>query len=295
MSEQGRLETFSSNDNFERNDKQDSLSFSTANISKRQLKKMKKRQEYLKIKSQKRLEERQKKKLKRAKKIANNEVLGPSKKQLKLNSMQNSQCKIRVVIDCSFDDYMSEKDVMKFSQQLQYCYARNRRAANPLQFYITSLEKKTLSRLNQIGSYKSWDINIGHKCYLETFQKEEIVYLTSDSPNVLSELSPEKVYIIGGLVDHNHHKSLCYNLAVERNISHAQLPIGNFLQLASRNVLAVNHVFEILLKFTERNDWKEAFYSVIPKRKIAFTNNEETSKKIDELTSEEHLKNNELI
>ena len=37
------------------------------------------------------------------------EDLGPSKKQLKRNTMENSTCKIRVVIDCSFDDLMSEK------------------------------------------------------------------------------------------------------------------------------------------------------------------------------------------
>lgn len=42
--------------------------------------------------------------------------------------------------------------------------------------------------------------------YSEFVAQEELVYLTSDSPNVLHELDLEKVYVIGGLVDHNHHK-----------------------------------------------------------------------------------------
>lgn len=53
------------------------------------------------------------------------------------------------------------------------------------------------------------DISFKTEHYSEIIAKEELVYLTSDSSNVLEELDPKKAYVIGGLVDHNHHK-VCF-------------------------------------------------------------------------------------
>ncbi|PMD14018.1 guanine-N1--methyltransferase [Hyaloscypha hepaticicola] len=96
-----------------------------------------------------------------------------------------------------------------------------------------------------------------------------IVYLTSDSPYTLEYLSPNTSYIIGGIVDKNRHKGLCYKRACEMGIPTAKLPIGEYMTMQSRTVLAVNHVAEIMLKWLVTGDWGEAFLSVIPKRKEA--------------------------
>ncbi len=91
-----------------------------------------------------RKKEREKKKQRKREARERGEVLGPSKKAMKRNTMETSSCQVRVAIDCSFDDLMSEKDIMKLGQQIQYCYSSNRRAQDPMQVhphqYITATD-----------------------------------------------------------------------------------------------------------------------------------------------------------
>ncbi|KAF5618040.1 tRNA (guanine-N(1)-)-methyltransferase [Fusarium sp. NRRL 52700] len=96
---------------------------------------------------------------------------------------------------------------------------------------------------------------------------QDIVYLSSDSPYTLERLEPNTSYVIGGLVDKNREKGLCYKRARERGIRTARLPIGQYMVMQSRTVLATNHVVEIMLKWLEYENWGDAFMSVIPKRK----------------------------
>lgn len=98
-------------------------------------------------------------------------------------------------------------------------------------------------------------------------QPGEIVYLSSESDEVLTELKPCSTYIIGGLVDHNRYKGICYKRAREKGIRTARLPIGEHLKMASRQVLATNHVCEIMLNWLSCGDWASSFTAVIPKRK----------------------------
>ncbi|KAJ4384574.1 tRNA (guanine(9)-N(1))-methyltransferase [Didymella sp. IMI 355093] len=100
-------------------------------------------------------------------------------------------------------------------------------------------------------------------------EEGEIIYLSSESENTLTTLKPNSTYIIGGLVDKNRHKGVCHKRAVERGIKTAKLPIGEFLEMRSRQVLVTNHVLEIMLKWLEFGDWGKAFMAVLPERKGA--------------------------
>ena len=182
----------------------------------------------------------------------------------------------RVCIDLDFDQHHQLKDVKKIMKQVQTSYSVNRRCSKPFKFALTSLEGRALDRLTFMNGL-NWEIETHAPPYQDVFPKEEIVYLSSESENVLKTLDDSKVYVIGGLVDHNNCKGLCHKLAVEKGIAHARLPIDDFVKLDSRRVLTVNHVFEILCKYHESEDWRKAFFAVIPERK--FNENKEKGAK----------------
>jgi len=134
--------------------------------------------------------------------------------------------------------------------------------------WITDYRRQNLAGIDDLDHSKlQWD---------EIFATHgEVVYLSSEGEETLQELKPCSTYIIGGLVDHNRHKGICHERAKERGVKTAKLPIGEYLKMSSRQVLATNHVFEILLKWMENGDWEEAFTEVIPKRKDWKLKNEE--------------------
>ncbi|KZC13008.1 RNA (guanine-9-)-methyltransferase domain-containing protein 2 [Dufourea novaeangliae] len=238
-------------------------------MSKRQLKKIKKKEKWLERKGEKRLKEREKAKQKRAYARAHNIDLGPSRKALKKSTMADSNCKVGVTIDMSFDDLMIDKDVAKLTKQILRCYTLNRRALAPMQFSLTSFNGTSRMHMQKHNGYQHWDVKFYVESYLNVYPKEKVIYLTSESENIINHLEHDCVYVIGGLVDHNSHKGLCHKLAKEAGVRHGRLPLDEFLQMKARKVLTVDHVFEILLRVSEGKTWQEAFLQVLPERKNA--------------------------
>jgi tRNA (guanine9-N1)-methyltransferase len=291
-------------------------------------------------------------------KIANGEVDSTPKvaaEEAKQRPRRPIQVPVTFILDCDFDEYMAEKEIISLGAQITRCYSDNK--SNPYRAHLVMsswrgrlkdrfetvlanthllwkgvkfLEKDFVAaaaELNEIMRSPDGGKLIGAlagegegtsevKPVLEisekandgleslasaeilpstlseraegsvstlreaettitptngTLSKSEpsIVYLSSDSPHTLERLSPNTTYIIGGIVDKNRHKGLCYKRACERGIATAKLPIGEYMTMQSRTVLTVNHVVEIMLKWLETGDWGDAFLAVIPKRKEA--------------------------
>jgi tRNA (guanine9-N1)-methyltransferase len=327
-------------------------------LSKNALKKLRKKQEWEAGKEWRREKRKEKAKAKKARhaeeRAAQIEAIGTPPPRPKSRTNHSVQVPVSLILDCDFDDLMTDKEILSLGQQITRCYSDNRQANYRTHLVVSSWGGKLKERFETVlaNTHLSWkgvkfldedfvkaaeeihDIMVGkdggiiggafggepnepHKNYenIEGETKHDepkdepaiegelvpetgipekqastnptpenieaalpalpmptepsIVYLSSDSPHTLTSLAPYTSYIIGGIVDKNRHKGLCYRRACERRIPTAKLPIGEFMEMQSRTVLTTNQVIEIMIKWLEKGDWGEAFLEVIPKRKEA--------------------------
>lgn len=211
----------------------------------RKHKKQLKLQKIQELKIVRRRREREKKKEKRKAEVALG-IPGPNvlRKKLKQNRIDNTSNRVRVAIDLSYDELMSEKDIGKTARQLQHVYTANRKSTMPIKLFYTGIKPDSQIEiaLRKYDGYKNWDIKFHEESYDEIFDANALVYLSSDSETVLQELESNAVYIIGGLVDHNAHKGLSYSRAQERGLRTARLPLCEYIEdMKTTNVLTIVH------------------------------------------------------
>ncbi|KAG1119744.1 hypothetical protein G6F42_012905 [Rhizopus arrhizus] len=210
--------------------------------------------------------------------------------------------KVGVILDCSFSSYMNDKEISSMRQQIVRCYSANVRAEKEsMQMALTSLDEPLKKQLDaKAPSWENWkNFQVTSEPYLDKFNKEDLIYLSADSENVAHELEEGKTYIIGGEFVLIHlAQNLCNDKAASQGIKTAQLPIGDYIRLASRKVLTVNQVVEIMVKWLDCRDWEKAFMEIIPERKLkesTFINQQGEEEKIEDEEGEEEKEGEDTI
>ena len=178
----------------------------------------------------------------------------------------------RVVIDFDFEAQMTPNEIRSIVQQTNFAFGANGKAKIPVHLVLTSIKggiKEVFDQ--QVRVYESWaGVTVSSESFEEVYKdkKEQLVYLTAESDVEIETLQPEDIYVIGGIVDRNRHKGLCFEKAQALGIRTARLPLGQHLMGSGRSVvMCTNHVFDMLLGYLETEDWEAAVHRVIPERK----------------------------
>ena len=207
------------------------------------------------------------------------------------------------VIDCSFDELMTDRQSVSLAQQLQLCYASTKRSAkesvsqharsqhegtaqdpeaqaraasapgvSALRLHWSSYGGRVARHVRRMQGSAGWSVKRGAESYLEHYDCSRLVYLSADAEECLDEVDPNAVYVIGGIVDRNRHKGLTRERAEAAGVRCLRLPIAEHVHTdpthEERRVLAVNHVFEMLMRRAEGAGWSSAIEAAMPKRKL---------------------------
>ena len=208
--------------------------------------------------------------------------LRDEKKQLKENLKQALTSDFIIVFDLDFNSSMGYNEIKSLIIQLGYCYSINKKNKNKISFYFTNYDGFIKEELEKMGS-KFWYCDFEKEQFynIEKLIKlnKEFIYLSPDSNEELNEVSTDKIYIIGGLVDKPVIKdktilriSQINNLDFIKEkgikIKSAKLPLFKYLNNIANPVLNLNTVVEILSNYMDIKDWKKAIELSIPQRNL---------------------------
>ena len=213
-------------------------------ISKNQMKKLKKEEEWKKKKEFNKNKIKEKDKIKREKKREQREKdhlnykeemkeefllkVNPPRAEIKKEFLKKIENGITLIIDCKFEDKMKEKEIKSLIKQITMCYSANKKSENPFNLILFDVGKLLKKQLIQ-NNCQNWtgfnyfcegeyidlvDFIDKYKNYSSLYIKEKTIYnkntiyLTGDSENTLKEPAKDCIYIIGGIIDRNKHRNL---------------------------------------------------------------------------------------
>ncbi|XP_074850100.1 tRNA methyltransferase 10 homolog B isoform X2 [Carettochelys insculpta] len=179
----------------------------------------------------------------------------------------------RLCVDLSVSSHMTEKETSRLAAQIRRLYGSNKKAEKPFWICLSGFVPgsriyEECFRMND--GFSRYLVDTAPESYLDLFPLETIVYLTPDSENVLQEVHPHKVYVLGGLVDESIQKKLSWREARERSVQTARLPIAEHMVKSANTknyhseTLAINQVFDVLVTYYETRSWPEALKAGVP-------------------------------
>ncbi|XP_019503909.1 PREDICTED: mitochondrial ribonuclease P protein 1 isoform X1 [Hipposideros armiger] len=176
-----------------------------------------------------------------------------------------------LVFDMAYDNCMKPQELQSTVSQLLESEGWNRRDVDPFHIYFCNLKIDGPFYRELIKRYgEKWNkllLTATEKSHIDLFPKDSIIYLTADSPNVMTTFKHDKIYIVGSFVDKNLQPGASLAKAKRLNLATECLPLDKYLQWdAGTKNLTLDQMIRILLCLKNTGSWEEAL-KFVPKRK----------------------------
>ncbi|KAK3529752.1 hypothetical protein QTP86_003008 [Hemibagrus guttatus] len=169
-----------------------------------------------------------------------------------------------LVYDMSYDQHMTRRELENTISQLMESEGWNRRSVDPFHLHFCNLQPDGAYKHELLKRYgqETWDrlfITATSQRHVDTFPREDLVYLTADSPNTLRTFDHSKVYIIGAMVDRSIQSGVSLANAKRLNLSTARLPLDEYLhwEIGAKN-LTLDQMIRIMLMAKETGELGES-------------------------------------
>ncbi|XP_058411693.1 tRNA methyltransferase 10 homolog C [Diceros bicornis minor] len=176
-----------------------------------------------------------------------------------------------LVFDMDYDDYMKPKELQNTVSQLLESEGWNRRNVDPFHLYFCNLKMDGAYHRELVKRYgEKWNkllLTATEKSHVDLFPKDSIIYLTADSPNVMTTFKHDKIYVVGSFVDKDMQSGTSLAKAKRLKLATECLPLDKYLQwdTGTKN-LTLDQMMRILLCLKNTGSWEEAL-KFVPKRK----------------------------
>ncbi|XP_076974644.1 tRNA methyltransferase 10 homolog C [Tamandua tetradactyla] len=176
-----------------------------------------------------------------------------------------------LVFDMDYDHFMKQKELTNTISQIAESEGWNRRNVDPFHIHFCNLKIDGGYYRELVKRYgEKWGkllLTATEKSYVDLFPKDSLIYLTADSPNVMTTFKHDKIYIIGSFVDRNMQRGTTLANAKRLKLATECLPLDKYLQWESGNKnLTLDQVMRILLCLKNNGSWEEAL-KFVPRRK----------------------------
>ena len=203
------------------------------------------------------------------------------KEKLKEDLRKGYESNFIICFDLDYNNYMDNKEKKSLISQLALCYCLNKHNKKKISFYFTNINQEIITDLNKNNADK-WYVHYNETPFYlieELVNKnKEFIYLSPDAIDDLEDVSEDKIYIIGGLVDRQVIKNrsmIRFNNIKNNNeikIMAKRLPLQKYIDNLGNPILNINTVVEILSIYMDmdkdKKDWKKVLEYALPKRKI---------------------------